>query len=188
MQWHKFALVLLVGFLASACTNHHINFDQFPDGTTVSAWTGSSSMSTSDPWVITTQYAPAGVASFTSNGRDGVFVLINQTTASPPNTACPIGVPFGASNGTGPTTITLGQSTTNVWVTIPTSFSTVTVTAFGSNGGQLRSEVSNGSNATVSATGRRVRVNASGIKSVVIDSVISGGQYCIDDFTWQESW
>jgi hypothetical protein len=187
MNWCKSAIVIAMAVVLTGCTNHHVNFDQFPGGGQVTPWTGGS-MAVTEPWVITTQYAPVGVASFSSNGRDGVFVLIDNSTASPPNTACPIGVPFGASNATGPTTIMLGQSTNNVWVTIPASYSPVTVTALDSNGAQLRSEASNGPNATASPTGRRVRVNVSGIRSVLIDSVAAGGIYCIDDFTWQEQW
>jgi hypothetical protein len=181
-------MFLASALLAGACTNHHIAFDELPNGTAVQSWTGSTSFNLNDPWVISTQYASAGVASFGSNGRDGVMVFADQSTASPPNTACPIGVAFGPSNFSGPTTITLGQSTTNVWVTIPASYPTVMVTARDANNNVLRTEASDGPNASVSATGRRVRVNVSGIRRVDLDSTQPGGRYCFDDFTWQEPW
>lgn len=184
MNWRKSFIAVATSILVAGCTNHHINFDQLPGGGPVTPWTGGS-MAVSEPWVISTQYAALGVASFSSNGRDGVFVLIDSSTSSPPNTACPIGIPFGATNSTGPTTITLSQSTNNVWVTIPSSYSAVVVTAYDANGGQVGSATSSGLTAD---PGRRVRVNASGIKTVVIDSVLAGGHYCIDDFTWQEPW
>lgn len=188
MQWHKFAMSLAAAFLGASCTNRHINFDQLPNGAALPPWDGTSSLSSSNPWVITTQYASEGVTSFTSNQAGGVLLWSDQSTSTPPNTACPIGVSFGPSNFSGPTTIMLGQSTSNVWVTIPSSYPAVAVTARDSNSNVLRTESSTGPNATASPTGRRVRVNASGIWRVDLDSALAGGRYCFDDFTWQERW
>jgi hypothetical protein len=123
-----------------------------------------------------------------SNGVDGVFAINDSSTDTPPNIVCPIGVPFGPSNYTGPTTITLGQSTDDIWVTLPPSYDPIVVTAYGSSGNALVSESSSGPNSTGSATGRRVHVEANNITSVVIDSATSGGRYCFDTFTWQELW
>jgi len=172
----------------AACTNHHIGFDTLPNGNAVQSWTGSTSMNVGDPWVISNQYAADGVAMFRSNGRDGVLVFADQSTATQPNSACPIGVPFGPSNFAGPTSILLGQSTTNVWLTIPASYPAVTVTAFDAGNNMLRQEASTGPNASIVTGGRRVHVNASGIRRVDFDATQSGGRYCFDDFTWQEPW
>jgi hypothetical protein len=189
MRWSTSALVLALAIPAAACTNHTINFDQLPDGTAVQSWTGQTSFSLSDPYVISNQYAPDGVASLSSNGPNrGVMVFADSATSSPPNTVCPIGVAFGPQNFEGPTIIQLSQSTTNVWVSVPVSHDTVTVTALDANNNVLRQEASNGPNATVANGVRRVRVNASGIRRVDLDTSPPGGRYCIDDFTWQERW
>ena len=188
MRLQKSALLLALFIPVAACTNHHIGFDQLPNGTAVQSWTGSNSMNLSDPWVISTQYAPDGVTMFRSNGRDGVMVFADSAGATLPNTACPIGIPFGPSNFSGPTSILLGRSTTNVWLTIPANYPTVTVTAFDGAGNQLRQETSNGPNASNVTGGRRVRVNASGTRRVDLDTTLAGGRYCFDDFTWQEPW
>lgn len=190
MRWRSSALVLALAIPVAACTNHTINFDQLPDGTAVQSWTGQTSYPLSAPYVISTQYAPNGVTSLTSNGPNrGVMVLADPSTASPPNTVCPIiaqGVPGG--NFAGSTTIELGRSTSNVWVSIPVVYPMVTVTAYDSNNNVLRQETSNGANATVANGVRRVRVNASGITRVGLETTQPGGRYCFDDFTWQERW
>lgn len=186
MNWRNIAAVI-GALLVTACTNHHIDFELLPNGNAVQQW-GGGSLSPSDPWVITTQYAARGVSMFSSNGQDGVFVINDPMTDTPPNTVCPIGVPFGPSNYTGPTTIVLGQSTDDIWVSLPPSYNAVMVTAYGSSGNALRSESSSGPNSTGSTTGRRVHVEANNITSVSIDSATPGGRYCFDSFTWQELW
>lgn len=186
MNWRHRGSVIAV-LLITACTNHHIDFEELPNGTPVQQW-GGGSLSPADPWVITTQYATRGVTMFSSNGQDGVFVINDPTTDTPPNTVCPIGVSFGPSNYTGPTTITLGQPTDDIWVTLPPSYDAVMVTAYGLSGNALRSESSSGPNSSGSATGRRVHVEANNITSVSIDSATPGGRYCFDSFTWQELW
>ncbi|WP_162917548.1 hypothetical protein [Dongia deserti] len=186
MNWRNLT-ILLVALFVTACTNHHVDFEELPDGTAVPQW-GGGSLSPSDPWVITTQYASRGVTMFSSNGQDGVFVINDPMTDTPPNVVCPIGVPFGPSNYTGPTTITLRQSTDDVWVTLPPGYGAVTVTAHDSSGNALRSESSSGPNSSGSATGRRVHVEANNIMSVSIDSATPGGRYCFDSVTWQELW
>ena len=186
MNW-RIAASLMVALLVAACTNHRIEFEELPNGTAVQQW-GGGSLSPSDPWVVTTQYAPSGVTMFSSNGVDGVFAINDPASDTPPNTVCPIGVPFGPSNYTGPTTITLGQSTDDIWVTLPPSYDPIVVTAYGSSGNALVSESSSGPNSTGSATGRRVHVEANNITSVIIDSATAGGRYCFDTFTWQELW
>lgn len=187
MTWRNAAAGLIGTLLATACTNHRIEFEQLPNGTPVQQW-GGGSLSPTDPWVITTQYAPDGVTMFTSNGVDGVFVINDPMTDTPANTVCPIGVAFGPSNYSGPTTIILGQSTDDVWVTLPPSYDPIVVTAHGSGSNALASESSSGPNSTGSATGRRVHVEANDIISVIIDSAMPGGRYCFDTFTWQELW
>ena len=190
MRWRSSALALALAIPVAACTNHTINFDQLPNGTVPQGWAGETSYPLSAPYVISTQYAPDGVASLTSNGPNrGVVVFADPTTASPPNTVCPIiaqGVPGG--NFAGSTTIELGRSTSNVWVSIPVGYPTVTVTAYDSNNNLLRQEATNGANVTVDNGVRRVRVNASGITRVVLETTQAGGRYCFDDFTWQERW
>ncbi|MGH6894232.1 MAG: hypothetical protein ACREEP_18450, partial [Dongiaceae bacterium] len=153
-----------------------------PNGAQLPSWNGSA-LNTGNPAVITTQYASEGVTAFDSTGG-GVFLLPYQDTPTPPNAACPYGA-SGLLNYGEPTDITLVQSTCNVWVTIPPGFGTVTVSAFDPNGNLLRSEASNGPNATAVANGaRRIRVNQCGITRVEL----SGSNYCFDDFAWQEQW
>lgn len=181
---HRFdlAIILAGAMLVGSCTNHQVNFDQRPDGTPLPSWTGSP-LGPGNPAVIETEYAAEGVTSIDSTGG-GVFLLLLQNTSTPPNAACPYGS-GGLLNYGEPTTITLAQSTCNVWVTIPSGFGTVTVDAFGSGGNLLRTEASNGSNATPVANGaKRIRVNACGITRVEL----SGSNYCFDDFAWQERW
>jgi hypothetical protein len=175
-------MMLAAAMLAGSCTNHQINFDQLPDGTALPSWNGSG-LGPGNPAVIETEYAADGVTSFDSIGG-GVFLLGTQGAPSQPNAACPYGT-GGLLNYGETTTITLAQSTCNVWVTIPPNLGRVTVAAFDSAGNALRSEASDGPNATADANGaRRVRVNACGIRRVEL----SGSNYCFDDFTWQERW
>ncbi|MEZ5830848.1 MAG: hypothetical protein R3D05_06675 [Dongiaceae bacterium] len=178
----KLAILLAGALIAGSCTNHLVNFDQLPDGTPLQSWTGSP-LNTGNPSVITAQYASEGVSTFDSTGG-GVFLLLLQNTPTPPNAACPYGS-GGLLNYGEPTTITLAQSTCNVWVTIPPGFGTVTVNAYDSNGNVLRTEATTGANAAPAANGgRRIHVNACGITRVQL----SGSNYCFDDFTWQERW
>ena len=178
---------VILALLITACTNHRIEFEQLPSGAAVPQW-GGGSKTPSDPWVITAQYASEGVTAFSSNGQDGVFVINEPMTDTPSNVVCPIGVAFGPSDYTGPTTITLGQSTDDIWVSLPSGYNAIVVTAYGSNGNVLISESSSGPNSTANSPGRRVHVEADNITSVSIDSATPGGRYCFDTFTWQELW
>jgi hypothetical protein len=187
MNWYTSAAWLVASLLGSACTNHRIEFEELPTGNPVQQW-GGGSLTPSDPWVITNQYSPQGVTMFSSNGRDGVFAINDPLTDTPPNIVCPIGVPFGPGNYTGPTSVALGQSTDDIWVSLPPGYTAILVTAYDSNGNVLRSESSSGPNSTGGANGRRVHVEANNITSVMIDSTASGGRYCFDTFTWQELW
>lgn len=182
MQRFGLAIVLAGAMFVGSCTNHQVNFDQLPNGTALPSW-DDSSLGPGHPAVITTQYAVEGVTSIDSTGG-GVFLLMLPNAPTPPNAACPYGS-GGLLDYGEPTTITLAESTCNVWVTIPPGFGTVTVNAFGSGGNLLRSEASNGPNATPADNGgRRIRVNACGITRVEL----SGSNYCFDDFAWQERW
>lgn len=182
MQRLKVVMVLLAACVAGACVNRTVNFDELPDGTPLAAWDFTSGLGPGNPAVITTQYTPRGVASFNSAGG-GVFLFPEQNTSSPPNAACPFGA-GGLLNYGETTTITLSQSTDNIWVTIPsgTGAGRVTVTAFSAGGGVLEAVPSDGPGATTVTGGRRVRVNANNIARVEL----AGTNYCFDDFTWQD--
>jgi hypothetical protein len=187
MNWRNAAARVILALLISGCTNHRIEFEQLPDGTPVQQW-GGGSLTPNDPWVVTSQYASQGVTMFSSNGQNGVFAINDPLTDTPPNIVCPIGVPFGPSNYTGPTTIALAQPTDDIWVSLPPGYTPIMVTAYDANGNVLASESSSGPNSTGSANGRRVHVEGNNIRSVMIDSTASGGRYCFDTFTWQEPW
>lgn len=187
MRGLKLAGAMVAALLAVACTNHQINFDQLPDGSAAPSWDGSP-LYAGHSAVITTQYAPDGVASFTSPGG-GVALLAGQNPTSPPNVACPFGSGVGTGFG-GTTTITLAQETDNIWVTIPNGWE-ATVSAFDFQGNLLESHLSSVQlsptepEVTAPQTGvRRVNITYSGIKRVEL----SGNLYCFDDFAWREHW
>lgn len=184
MRRLKLAGAMAAALLAVACTNHQINFDQLPDGTVLPSWPGTSPITTGNPWVITTQYAPAGVASFSSAG--GGVALLSVSVGTPPNTtitnmACPHNG-SNLSNLQDPkTTITLVDSSDNVWVSIPAGTQEVNAWAFDSNGNLLDQD-------NAAGPARIHLSNVSGITRVELNSAFVGSTYCFDDFAWQELW
>ena len=187
MQGLKLTAILATAFVIAACTNHQINFDQLPGGTALPSWDGTSMLDSLNPAVITTQYSSAGVTSIASTGG-GVVLLAGQNTSTLPNVACPFGA-SGAIDYTQPVTITLAQSTDDVWVTIPNGARAVTVSAYDYNGAFLESQDSYGPESTAVSPGiRRVHIANNDIIRVVLSGARSGTVYCLDDFTWQELW
>jgi len=150
-----------------------------PNGTNLPSWPGSSPINTSDPWVITTQYSAAGIASI-DTAAGGVVLLNTGTAGASNNVACPHNG-SNLSNVPDPKiTITLVDSTSDVWVVIPPGTRQVNAKAFDSNGNLLDEETS--------GAGRINLSNVSGITRVELNSAFTGGTYCFDNLMWQELW